>query len=120
MQTKNGSAEKVALAEWLSRLHKQAGGNVSALARALDTDRKNVYRWLDGSSEPGGAALLRLLAALGVELTPKPPDEIPRPVNVELRALREELAALTAAVSEQSEALADLARNGASTSPEPL
>jgi transcriptional regulator with XRE-family HTH domain len=73
---------------WLRELRTRAGLSQDELARALGTDRRNVRRWeLDGH-DPSGTMLLRILAALGVELVPAPPRDVPGAVNAELRELR--------------------------------
>src|SRR6266508_2712352 len=71
-------ADAAELASWLRELHEKSGLSNRKLAAKLETDEKNVYRWLGiGShkpSAPGGIWLLKILNALGVQMTPAPPD----------------------------------------------
>ena len=61
------------------------------LAHAVGTDRRNIRRWEVDGHDPAGSMLMRVLDAVGVQLTPAPPGELPRAVNTELRELRQRL-----------------------------
>jgi transcriptional regulator with XRE-family HTH domain len=82
------------LGAWLRFLREQAGLSQTELAATVGTDRRNIRRWEVEGHDPGGSMLMQILSALGVELTPSPPAEMPRAVNAELRdvdrRLREE------------------------------
>jgi transcriptional regulator with XRE-family HTH domain len=73
------------LGAWLRSLREQAGLSQTELAATVGTDRRNIRRWEVEGHDPGGSMLMQILSALGVELTPSPPTEMPRAVNAELR-----------------------------------
>jgi hypothetical protein len=73
-------ADAAELASWLRELHEKSGLSNRKLASELETDEKNVYRWLGiGShkpSAPGGIWLLKILRALGVQWSDPPPGTL--------------------------------------------
>jgi transcriptional regulator with XRE-family HTH domain len=73
---------------WLRQLRESAGLTQDQLAAAVGTDRRNIRRWEVEGHDPAGSVLLRILDAVGVELAPKRPSELPRAVNAELRDLQ--------------------------------
>jgi transcriptional regulator with XRE-family HTH domain len=77
-----------AFRNWLRQLRERAGLTQDQLAAAVGTDRRNIRRWEIEGHDPAGTVLLRILEAVGVELVPKQPSEIPRAVNAELRDLQ--------------------------------
>ena len=76
-----------AFRHWLRELRERAGLTQDQLAQAVGTDRRNIRRWEVEGHDPAGSVLLRILDALGVQLTPLPPSEVPRALNAELREL---------------------------------
>jgi transcriptional regulator with XRE-family HTH domain len=88
-----GSAAKTdpAFRQWLRELRERAGLTQEQLAHAVGTDRRNIRRWEVDGHDPAGSMLMRVLDAVGVQLTPAPPSELPRAVNTELRELRERM-----------------------------
>lgn len=77
-----------AFRNWLRQLRERAGLTQDQLAAAVGTDRRNIRRWESEGHDPAGTMLLRILDAVGVELVPKPPSDIPRAVSAELRDLQ--------------------------------
>ena len=75
------------LGAWLRFLREQSGLSQTELAATVGTDRRNIRRWEVEGHDPGGSMLMQILSALGVELTPSPPEQMPRAVNAELREL---------------------------------
>jgi transcriptional regulator with XRE-family HTH domain len=73
------------LGAWLRFLREQSGLSQTELAATVGTDRRNIRRWEVEGHDPGGSMLMQILSALGVEVKPPLPDEIPRAVNAELR-----------------------------------
>lgn len=73
---------------WLRELRERAGLTQDQLAAAIGSDRRNIRRWEVEGHDPAGTVLLRILSAVGVDLTPSPPQELPRAVNTELRDLQ--------------------------------
>ena len=73
-------ANAAELAAWLRDLQKRAKLSTRKLASMVEADRSQVYKWLGlGSAkpqEPQGVNLLRLLAVLGVQMNPPPPDAL--------------------------------------------
>jgi transcriptional regulator with XRE-family HTH domain len=88
-----GSAAKTdpAFRAWLRELRERAGLTQEQLAHAVGTDRRNIRRWEVDGHDPAGSMLMRVLDAVGVQLVPAPPGDLPRAVNTELRELRERL-----------------------------
>jgi transcriptional regulator with XRE-family HTH domain len=88
-----GSAAKTdpAFRQWLRDLRERAGLTQEQLAHAVGTDRRNIRRWEVDGHDPAGSMLMRVLDAVGVQLTPAPPGELPRAVNTELRELRQKM-----------------------------
>lgn len=82
--------DAASLMAWLKDLREAAKLNQKQAGEALSTTDREIRRW-ENESAPGGVNLLRLLSAYGVTITPPPPEGIPRAVNAEIRALREEL-----------------------------
>jgi transcriptional regulator with XRE-family HTH domain len=80
------------LGPWLRFLREQSGLSQTELASTIGTDRRNIRRWEVEGHDPGGSMLMQILSALGVVLTPAPPDGIPRAVNAELARLARRLA----------------------------
>lgn len=92
-----GANNTKSLGAWLDELCQASGMSRNGLAAAVETDRKNIDRWLTGRNEPSGIQLLRTLRALGVVIAPAPPDEIAAPLNVQLDEIAtkiDEIAAL--------------------------
>jgi transcriptional regulator with XRE-family HTH domain len=77
-----------AFRSWLRQLREQAGLTQDQLAAAVGTDRRNIRRWEVEGHDPAGTVLLRILHAVGVELRPRPPADLPGAVNAELRDLQ--------------------------------
>jgi transcriptional regulator with XRE-family HTH domain len=77
-----------AFRRWLRDLRERAGLTQDQLAAAVGTDRRNIRRWEIEGHDPAGTMLLRILEAVGVELVPRPPAELPGAVNAELRDLQ--------------------------------
>jgi transcriptional regulator with XRE-family HTH domain len=73
------------LGAWLRFLREQSGLSQTELAATVGTDRRNIRRWEVEGHDPGGSMLMQILSALGVALTPSPPNQMPRAVNAELR-----------------------------------
>lgn len=93
--------DQLKLAVWLRELFAASKHESRySLAQVLGVDRTYVSRWLDAKNEPSGTMLIKLFEQLGVEVTPKPPDQMPRPLNMELADVREEVEALVGAVVE--------------------
>lgn len=90
MVGERGSAARTdpAFRSWLRQLREHAGLTQDQLAAAVGTDRRNIRRWEIEGHDPAGTVLLRILDAVGVELVPKQPSELPRAVNAELRDLQ--------------------------------
>lgn len=90
MVGERGSAARTdpAFRSWLRQLRERAGLTQDQLAAAVGTDRRNIRRWEIEGHDPAGTVLLRILDAVGVELVPKQPTELPRAVNAELRDLQ--------------------------------
>jgi transcriptional regulator with XRE-family HTH domain len=90
MVGERGSAARTdpAFRNWLRQLRERAGLTQDQLAAAVGTDRRNIRRWEIEGHDPAGTVLLRILDALGVELVPKQPSELPGAVNAELRDLQ--------------------------------
>lgn len=90
MVGERGSAARTdpAFRSWLRQLREHAGLTQDQLAAAVGTDRRNIRRWEIEGHDPAGTVLLRILDAVGVELVPKQPPELPRAVNAELRDLQ--------------------------------
>jgi transcriptional regulator with XRE-family HTH domain len=88
--TERGSAARTdpAFRSWLRQLREHAGLTQDQLAAAVGTDRRNIRRWEVEGHDPAGSVLLRILDAVGVELVPRRPSELPRAVNAELRDLQ--------------------------------
>jgi transcriptional regulator with XRE-family HTH domain len=88
-----GSAAKTdpAFRHWLRELRERAGLTQEQLAHAVGTDRRNIRRWEVDGHDPAGSMLMRVLDAVGVQLVPSPPGELPRAVNTELRELKARL-----------------------------
>jgi transcriptional regulator with XRE-family HTH domain len=88
-----GSAAKTdpAFRHWLRELRERAGLTQEQLAHAVGTDRRNIRRWEVDGHDPAGSMLIRVLDAVGVQLVPSPPGELPRAVNTELRELKARL-----------------------------
>ena len=82
-----------AFRNWLRQLRERAGLTQDQLAAAVGTDRRNIRRWEIEGHDPAGTVLLRILDAVGVELVPKQPSNVPRAVN---GAARPPVAALRA------------------------
>ncbi len=93
MAADRGSAAKTdpAFRHWLRELRERAGLTQEQLAHAVGTDRRNIRRWEVDGHDPAGSMLMRVLDAVGVELVPSPPSELPRAVNTELRELKARL-----------------------------
>ena len=93
MASDRGSAAKTdpAFRQWLRDLRERAGLTQEQLAHAVGTDRRNIRRWEVDGHDPAGSMLMRVLDAVGVQLTPAPPGELPRAVNTELRELRQRM-----------------------------
>ena len=93
MASDRGSAAKTdpAFRQWLRDLRERAGLTQEQLAHAVGTDRRNIRRWEVDGHDPAGSMLMRVLDAVGVQLTPAPPGELPRAVNTELRDLRQRM-----------------------------
>jgi transcriptional regulator with XRE-family HTH domain len=87
-----GAQTDLSFRNWLKELRERAGLTQDELAAAVGTDRRNIRRWEAEGHDPSGTVLLRMLDALGAEIVPKPPDELPRAVNAEVHELRTELA----------------------------
>src|SRR6266508_1851591 len=81
------------LGAWLRFLREQSGLSQTQLASTVGTDRRNIRRWEVEGHDPGGSMLMQILSALGVSITPAPPNEMPRAVNAELARLESSLAA---------------------------
>jgi transcriptional regulator with XRE-family HTH domain len=77
---------------WLKELRERAGLTQDELAAAIGTDRRNIRRWEAEGHDPSGTMLLKILDAVGAQIVPAPPRELPRAVNAEVRELRDELA----------------------------
>lgn len=77
-----------AFRHWLRELRERAGLTQDQLATAVGTDRRNIRRWEVEGHDPSGTALLKILEAVGVKLTPSKPAQIPGAVNAELRDLQ--------------------------------
>jgi transcriptional regulator with XRE-family HTH domain len=90
MAVERGPAARTdpAFRAWLRQLRERAGLTQDQLAAAVGTDRRNIRRWEVEGHDPAGSVLLRILDAVGVELVPKRPSELPRAVNAELRDLQ--------------------------------
>jgi transcriptional regulator with XRE-family HTH domain len=90
MVGERGSAARTdpAFRNWLRQLRERAGLTQDQLAAAVGTDRRNIRRWEIEGHDPAGTVLLRILDAVGVELVPKQPSELPGAVNAELRDLQ--------------------------------
>jgi transcriptional regulator with XRE-family HTH domain len=88
-----GSAAKTdpAFRHWLRELRERAGLTQEQLAHAVGTDRRNIRRWEVDGHDPAGSMLMRVLDAVGVQLVPSPPGELPRAVNTELHELKARL-----------------------------
>jgi transcriptional regulator with XRE-family HTH domain len=88
-----GSAAKTdpAFRRWLRELRERAGLTQEQLAHAVGTDRRNIRRWEVDGHDPAGSMLMRVLDAVGVQLVPSPPGELPGAVNTELRELKARL-----------------------------
>jgi transcriptional regulator with XRE-family HTH domain len=80
------------LGSWLRFLREQSGLSQTELASTIGTDRRNIRRWEVEGHDPGGSVLMQILSALGVDITPAPPNGIPRAVNAELARLNARLA----------------------------
>ena len=72
-------------------MRERAGLTQEQLAHAVGTDRRNIRRWEVDGHDPAGSMLMRVLDAVGVQLTPAPPGELPGAVNTELRDLRQRM-----------------------------
>lgn len=79
-QPEASPADAQELAAWLRELKGER--STRSLARDLETDRSQVYRWFgieswtDKPTTPNGVTLLRILRVLGVRLEPQPPDSL--------------------------------------------
>jgi transcriptional regulator with XRE-family HTH domain len=87
-----GGQTDPAFRNWLKELRERAGLTQDELAAAVGTDRRNIRRWEAEGHDPSGTVLLRILEALGAEVVPKLPAELPRAVNAEVQELRTALA----------------------------
>ena len=72
-----------AFRNWLRQLRERAGLTQDQLAAAVGTDRRNIRRWEIEGHDPAGTVLLRILDAVGVELVPQQPPNVPRAVNAD-------------------------------------
>lgn len=79
------------LPTWLRDLRLRATLTQAEVAAASEVGLRNVQRYESGASNPGGEEFLRLLSALSVDVTPRPPGDLYRSVNAEVHALREAL-----------------------------
>lgn len=83
------------LRDWLRALKKESGLSYNEIAGAIDEDPRNVKRWMPETGEPvipRGDVMLRLLATLGVQITPLPPESVRvRSVIESLRELLDEV-----------------------------
>lgn len=59
---------------------------------AVGTDRRNIRRWEVEGHDPSGTMLLKILEAVGARVVPSRPEDLPGPVNAELKELRRDLA----------------------------
>jgi transcriptional regulator with XRE-family HTH domain len=77
-----------AFRHWLRELRERAGLTQDELAHAVGTDRRNIRRWELEGHDPAGTVLLKMLNAVGVELVPAPPPDLPRALNAEIHDLQ--------------------------------
>jgi transcriptional regulator with XRE-family HTH domain len=105
-----------AFRNWLRQLREGAGLTQDQLAAAVGTDRRNIRRWEIEGHDPAGTVLLRILDAVGVELVPQQPSDVPRAVNAELRDLQSLLYELEDRIARQhDEVVALLEQNASAT-----
>jgi transcriptional regulator with XRE-family HTH domain len=105
-----------AFRNWLRQLRERAGLTQDQLAAAVGTDRRNIRRWEIEGHDPAGTVLLRILDAVGVELAPKQPSDVPGAVNAELRDLQALLYELEDRIARQhDEVVALLEQNASAT-----
>lgn len=76
-----------------------AGLTQKQVDKATEVDVRNLSRWETGRNEVGAVSFLAVMDALGVELSQRPPESIPKAVNEELRLLRVSQERLLEAVS---------------------
>ena len=103
-----------AFRNWLRQLRERAGLTQDQLAAAVGTDRRNIRRWEIEGHDPAGTVLLRILDAVGVELVPKQPSNVPRAVNAELRDLQSLLYELEDWIARQHDEVVALLKQDAS------
>jgi transcriptional regulator with XRE-family HTH domain len=103
-----------AFRNWLRQLRERAGLTQDQLAAAVGTDRRNIRRWEIEGHDPAGTVLLRILDAVGVELVPKQPSDVPRAVNAELRDLQSLFYELEDRIARQHDEVVALVEENAS------
>lgn len=86
----------IALGDWLRELRERSGLSQADAAEAVGAEPRDIRRWENEESRgrpvvPSGLALLRMLSAYGVTITPAPPAALPSAVNAELRRLANQL-----------------------------
>lgn len=90
---------------WLRELREVAGLTQEELATVIGTDRRNVRRWEVEGRDPSATMLLRILAAVGADVVPRPPGEAPGALNVELQELRAHLSEASDAAARRHDEL---------------